>query len=374
MKAGLTQELTKLRQICTAGLAPEILMPEALRHLHQIVPSDINVCHWCDADGRHSGVYGEDPVGWLREDSHGNLVGFQKDSGVTFREAMLFGKPTGNLRGLLDRPGFRRSESFRGMFEPYGLRWILDGVLRDDQRPWGMVVMARGQRAGDFSRAEDGALLRCLPYLVHAMRSPGAIPGAYLDGGRAGLLLFSPDGQLLESSPRARENVLLALGEGSDGDRWGSGCVMANLGQLARQLVTQLLDAHGAEHPPLVRRRNRWGEFAFRAYRTEGESGQGGHVAVLVEHLLPLEVGLLRRIVDSPLTARQKEVCWLLTKGLDAGAIAESMRVSPATLKDYFQGIYRRLKVSNRDELLRTLLLPASSWTPGDERPADTQA
>ncbi|WP_338664119.1 PAS domain S-box protein [Pararoseomonas sp. SCSIO 73927] len=54
----------------------------------------------------------------------------------------------------------------------------------------------------------------------------------------------------------------------------------------------------------------------------------------------------------STLPARAREVLGLVSRGLDDGAIAEQLGISPTTVRNHVNGLYRRLKVGSRAQLI----------------------
>ena len=54
----------------------------------------------------------------------------EADAGINFRDLMMFGRPTGNLRFWWEQ-GFEATPTFAAVFRPYGFKWFLEGVVRD---------------------------------------------------------------------------------------------------------------------------------------------------------------------------------------------------------------------------------------------------
>lgn len=69
-----------------------------------------------------------------------------------------------------------------------------------------------------------------------------------------------------------------------------------------------------------------------------------------------LAISLLPGATDSPfaeLSGREMEVTLMLTRGMNSGAIAEKMSLSPKTVATYKQRIYEKTGVSTEVELLK---------------------
>jgi len=59
------------------------------------------------------------------------------------------------------------------------------------------------------------------------------------------------------------------------------------------------------------------------------------------------------------LSPRESEVAWMLTKGDRVSSIARALFVSPHTVRNHLQSIYRKLGVSSQAELIEKLKGPA---------------
>ena len=58
------------------------------------------------------------------------------------------------------------------------------------------------------------------------------------------------------------------------------------------------------------------------------------------------------RIIDNPLSDRETEVLKLLSQGLNYKDVAETMFLSPHTVKTHIKNIYSKLHVNNRAEAI----------------------
>lgn len=78
---------------------------------------------------------------------------------------------------------------------------------------------------------------------------------------------------------------------------------------------------------------------------TVGEKSRqtGDHTMYGITKANPLAVAL-------PLTDRETEILRLLSRGLSNKAIAQSLHVSPETVKMVLKQLYRKLRVNNRTQ------------------------
>jgi DNA-binding CsgD family transcriptional regulator len=270
--------------------------------------------------------------------------------------------------------GFEHSTTYAAVFKPYGYKWLLDGVVRDGQRPYGCFALIRRDTDPDFTPDEETLLAQALPYVAHAMKVEATRPSRFVSSGRSALVICRDDGEVLEWSARAHELAVYALlgdlnldarisradTSRADTSRANNGRadfadVQPALGALVGELVARLRQRDGTEMPALVRR-NDWGEFVFRAYPLEAARGERhGRIGVLIEHCVPIEAHLLARVNDTGLSNRQKEVALLSARGLPNAQIARQLNLTPQTVKDYFKEIYARLQINSHQELLQRL-------------------
>ena len=332
-----------------------------LAELRALVPAACVQFTWCSEQGRLTNFWG-DPfmarrLAWIT--LHHRR--YEADAGIGFRDLVLSGRPTGNLRGWW-RSGFEHSATFAAVFAPYGLKWFLDGVVRDERRPYGCVALIRRHDAPDFSAAEEALLGRVLPYLAHALRGAALRPRRFVRGGRSGLFVCSTDGEVVDGSQEAWRLATYAFVDEINLDTAFAGgdypAVRERLGEMARRFAAALDPAASGALPRLTLA-NGWGEFAFQGHRLEGR-GDGVRIGVLVEQQVALEAHLLARVNAAPLTARQKEIALLGALGHSNAEIASRLGITPLTLKDYTKALYARLEVGSRQELVERLAEPAA--------------
>ena len=353
--------LARIRQACSLGLPGRTLMPMLMADLRRMIPAVCGQFTWSSADGALSNHWSDHfmprRTAWIIV----HRRQYEADAGTTFGDLVRFGLPTGNLRAWWPR-GFEHSQTYTAVFEPYGFKWVLDGVVRDAMRPWGCLLLIRNIEDPDFTRAEEALLGRVLPFIAHALRSEALRPRRFVRTGRSALLVCSEGGDVLEWSADAHRLAVWALvdridTEASIGDgdfhdvRW-------QLREIVQDCVRQLerLDA-GAPLPEIVRR-NGWGEFIFRAYRLVGAGDAAPRIGLLIEQCVPLEARLLENVNTLELTPRQKEVVLLTGRGLPNAQIARDMRITVLTLKDHLKDIYARLGVGSREQLLERITAP----------------
>lgn len=356
MKNKQSAALARIRQACCLGLPSRSFMPMVAAQLRAEIASACCQFTWSSEGGRISNFWSDTfmprRLAWII--LHHRR--YEADAGISFRDLMLFGAPTGNMRAIWQR-GFEHSATYAAVFAPYGFKWFLDGVVRDASRPYGALALIRHRDQPDFSADDEELLARALPYVAHAMRVDTCAPTRFVRGGRSALIVCDRQGDVLEWPPRAQQLALLALVDAFNLDTRIEGAEFAEARRSLREIVSllqsRLADEDGAM--PVLVRRNGWGEFVFRGYQLGGAVGDPQHVGVLIEQSVPLEAHLLERVNATALSMRQKEVALLSAKGVSNADIAQQLNLTPQTVKDYFKDIYARLEINSRDELVRRL-------------------
>src|SRR4030095_3127897 len=137
-----TATITKIRQICCAGLPSRSFMPMVIAALRAAIPMASCQFAWSDESGKvtnaWSDTYQPRRAAWIIEHQRQ----YEIDAGTSFQDLVRFGKATGNLRAWWER-GFENAASYAGAFAPFGYKWFLDGVVRDAMRPYGCFGLIR---------------------------------------------------------------------------------------------------------------------------------------------------------------------------------------------------------------------------------------
>lgn len=370
-----TAALQRIRQACMMGFPSRSVMPVVMRELKALIPSACVQFTWASKDGRLANFWSDTflprRTAWIIL----HRARYEADVGTNFRDLVLFGHPTGNARRWWDA-GFEQSATYKAVFEPYGYKWFLDGVVRDAQRPYGCVALIRRHDEPDFSAAEESLLARVLPYLVHAIRGDAGKPALFVPTGQSAMLVCNASGEAIEWSEKAHRLAAYAMLEEINCDeKIGRGDferVRDGLVEVALELGRRLENADCDAPMPQVELRNGWGAFVFRGYRLTGKTAPGdSHIGILIEQSVPVEVKLLERVNGLDLSPRQKEIAMHCARGLSNSEIAARLGMSPHTLKDHFKAIYLRLEVNSQRELVACL----ESASPADPpRQGDVQA
>lgn len=356
-----------LRMFAASGERSEAVIPGMLKCLRELFDAQGAAFYWCDADGIVTQYFADHAMGSVLRIAEGSLAMAERDFGITYQQTLLYGKPVNNSQEIYER-GFEQTESFQQIFAQHGMRWQLDGVVRSRDRPYGMVILVRAASQANFSAAEAASLEELLPYFVHALKADESFASA-IEAGRgvassivpahkSAVFLLNELGELEGKTDDARALVAMAfrenrLGPGHRETFDDNSLMWDELVELCHTLHEALKKGSADEHPCAVRR-TRWGEFEFRAYRIQLPK-KGIHSAIVLNHFTPSRIMGLEKIRQLPLSVRQKELCWLMLKGLKGADMAAQMGLSQPTVKEYQRTVYDKLGVSGKEDLLKFL-------------------
>jgi DNA-binding CsgD family transcriptional regulator len=367
MGAGHSAAIAEFRHLCALGLPSHEVVPQLLRHLHELIPSATNLFDWVDADGRIVDYYTEPP--YLPEVARRYFDDFYNArEGEALPPYSAHVRAASGVRRAPRSPRFYESEFYRQIWRPRGVHHCIEAVVRDGERPLGSVALYRRADEAEFSAAEVASLQALLPYFARALKGAGDYCGARALAAPPALVMASAGGAIRYASAEGRLRLALALHPCLNRRACGAACsgadeeIAAQIASLAAEL--RLRPASGAS----LHRTNRWGRFSLNAQWLESDSPAGEPlIGITVAHEVPLPLAIGAALVRLPLSPRQRELCLLLAQGSTYAEIGARMGISEQTAISYARVACQKLGVHGREDLLRCLLLPAGD---GAARPA----
>jgi DNA-binding CsgD family transcriptional regulator len=273
-----------------------------------------------------------------------------------------------------DRPA--RSTRFREFLEPFGIGDELRLVVRADGAPWAWISLYRNRGTPAFDAGEVALVGSLSQPLAHAMRDharPGLAPEPDPAGRGPGLMLFSPDGELisvnadalawLEELPPPWDSE---TGAAEPGPRFGPYLPIPVVGTLMR---ARAVAADRDPGPARARMRSaatgRW--LVCHASCLRNSDGTPGDTALVIEPAQASEIAPLIAQAYA-LSPREREITELIARGFATAAIAEQLYLSPHTVRDYVKDVFGKVGVSSRGELVARLF--AEHYAPTHLDPA----
>ncbi len=362
--AGLTQGvLARVQRLCCLGIGSEMLMPDLVREMRQLVPSRFVNFRWAGPDLEITNFYSErsPPVlGLYMQEFHNRR---ERDVARVFRENLTCPEPSPVLHwwehGLkVDRRTLLRSELYNLIFRPVGIDEYLMLRVRESGRIFGMLYLFRGPGDAPYTPRDRKVLELVSGFVAHAMTRAAVANDDFVESDDRGLFVAGPDGRVLHASGRVRALLAMALlPRLSPSAEWDP--LRGPVPEIVHLCRTLTATANGefGQKPPVLHRRTIWGEFVLRAYwlgPTDGAE-QTGRIGITIERRVPRALALLRRIEALGLTGREKQLCLLLGCDPSRADLADAMGVTASTVVSYQRSVYAKLGVHSRAGLVTAL-------------------
>ena len=232
-----------------------------------------------------------------------------------------------------------RSARYRTIYGPHGWGSELRASFDLGGNTWGSVMLLRERGRPDFTPAEARLLAEVAPHVAHGIRQTMLAAAVEpTDELAPGVVLLAADGSPESITPQA-ERWLAELADDPVGDLPAS--VLSVAGR-ARD--------PGAAGPAYARAQSRSGSW----FSLHGSRLDETRIAVTVSPARAVEVAPL--IADAyGLTARERQVLRLVTRGLSTNEIAATLWVTPYTVQDHLKSIFEKTGARSRRELVGRL-------------------
>ena len=276
----------------------------------------------------------------IRRSAHDFAAAVRHDHGPQVMEQLI----TVTVGELL------RSDFYNLALRQVELLDCLSLVLRTPQGAGvGVLKLYRGPRAPRFGVHEVAQLARLEPWLARILQ-PGELDAQGSVVHDSAMLVATPQGRLLWTSPQAERLMALAFGP-----RWYR---RSELPPALQALLRRLEHTRqgGAQALPQLDLRNASGTFSLRATQMAEAQGEGRAVGVHITQRVPLVAHLLPALRALGLPQRQHELAYWLARGLPEEQIAARMGISANTATYHRRQIYTRLGVQSRKELQAYLM------------------
>ncbi len=255
-----------------------------------------------------------------------------------------------------------RSDFYNLALRPCDLFDCLSLVLRTSLgQGLGTLKLYRGVASPRFDR-DDTAMLGRLEHLLARTLQTAQWDKHDSDVKARAMLVVTPNGRLLWTSPEANRLMALAFGP-----RWQQ---RTQLPHELQMLLQRLRFAFGNESSlceavlelPCLDLNNASGLFALRATRMAAAASEAKAVGIQITHRVPRVTLLLPALRALGLPPRQHELAYWLARGMPEAQIAERMGISENTATYHRRHIYAKLAVQTRQEMQNRLSAHQSAF------------
>jgi DNA-binding CsgD family transcriptional regulator len=345
--------LVQIRQLCCLELPQETFIPEFLRSLGDAVASEYIGAAFLDDHGAVQRVYTNHPV----LDQAGRQYASRYANSDEEKLAWAYGTIAQTVRaGLIENAwhvdaSMVRSNFYNEAVRPFGIRHQLRAAFRTKMGLGGALYLTRGQSDKHFIRHDEQTLASVLPYLSHAANTAQTIRGEMVAIGESGLIILDRHGVIEYLDQSAKATLSIAAQRAFE--------LPVSIHQLLARIAADLNKIASGQDASIPQRqyRNTCGEFVLRGrLLTEFDHSTKQLVAVTIQRYVPVALKAVDALRKAPLSARQKQICVGIVKGMSFVDLAVALGLRPGTLSDYTRIVYEKLEVQSREQLRGVLL------------------
>jgi DNA-binding CsgD family transcriptional regulator len=347
--------LAYLRQLCCLGLPKEALLPEFLKQVKSVIPSDFNMLNGTNKHFIPTYCIPETPVDKLDEIYlETNRLFWTQEKVLRCMKWMNCHATICDIR-IVDE-NYKKTEMYNVFLTMLNIHHMIHTPVTNNGVPVGMLTISRPRSARAFNKQEETLWVYLAAYVSHALQTQNRDDIQYCENGESGMLVMDTEGTILFQSEMAKRLLMLAryplITIDEDTNQHD---VMLKLVQLCRNLKAIFQGQNAA--PPSWSHTNGRGRFHFQAYWLDKLNQEpGGLIGITIEHHEPLVLELMRALRDLPLSPTQKEVALLAAQGFSTEQIGVRLHIKLTTVKDHIRKIFDKLDIHHREELLPKLL------------------
>ncbi len=357
--------IARIQRLCCLGLSDQIVIPQLLRDLQDLVPSHGNTFFWAGPHQELANMYSEIPGAaevtplYLQE-FHNRR---ERELLHTFTDVMRTNYTSSACdlyeRVLkVDHREFMSSDLYNLICRPIGWERVLHLKIAGHGPGLGDLHLARAANDPGFTRRDARLLEAIAPFVAHALTSH-APDHRFVDSDDSGLVIADGKGCVQYVSRGASRLLLMVRYPSWSPDaarRMRVDALPDEVVRLCHILAAQREDSPLAA-PPVWRHLNAWGEFIFHLHCMEHETPPTAapRIGVSLVRREPLRLRILRRINELPLSHRESQLCQGLVAGHSRGRLADDMGVTEHTVITHSRNLYAKLDVHTRAELTERL-------------------
>ena len=351
----------RLEQLAHMGLPEQIFVPALLQELHHVIPSRINTFCWQDSDEKLNNIYDES----LNTTVISHFINAMSSSGTdkytqTTQWVSTLDKVTTTAEFYGKCPYV--AEFYKDILLPMGYQnsCFVPVICPDTAKRYGVLMLHRKRRDGDFSAEECDYLEFVAKIIVMGCKQPTASNVHTLDGWEQGMLLVDSKGKLQHGCKMGLK--LLAMASSSQFNQ-ANDKIPDDLGNFDGLFdLIKTISENGIHHlhnaiDPTLTIANAWGEFKLRAFLINDLDGKrSNQIGLNICWQEPFVLKLFHRIKTLSLTPRQETVGLFYAAGEPLQVIADKLGISLHTVKEHIKNICDRLDIKTRADLIALIL------------------
>ena len=327
------------------------LMPELSKLLKTIFNLQECGFFWSDAAGNFLDAWCTAPQ-FLKFDTLVSCAQFQASHNrawPTFTENVLVGPICGYLLPFQNER-FYASEHYASVYEPMGVKHLLDLVIHDGTRPHGSFLMMRNAKQGSFTPDERNFLSKLIPTINAAfLKKDTNLPTLQSDYYHTGFAVISAQGELRMMDAKAA-GITWALAFDKPG-AFANPATPKLTAHLSQIFAPYLKSAIKGETPSWVVK-NRWGQFNMQ-FELMYESTD---FVLKLSKNTPMHTLLIAKLHQYKLPPMRQMVAWLLLLNNSRQQIADALGITLETAISHIKTLYRETDTQSSHGLLLKLM------------------
>jgi DNA-binding CsgD family transcriptional regulator len=344
-----------LRQLCCLGLGKDVVIPEFLDAVRDVIPSNNNLLTRQDENGI--------PVKVIFNLFIPDIINIARELIPSFHTAERLKKDQEifKLKGILTDDAYSVDKFFQTdmnhlVWKPCDQHYLVQVPIYQNQRTVDILWLFRPVNDKPFTLKEQQQAAQLSTYLTHALQKRPDADMRYVDSGQSSLIIANTGGEIVYLGKDAERLLTLA----TQLECYKSGRPFSlSLPPALVKLCRNLDDIFKGEAalPPLLTHNSSYGRFVFRGYWLDKLNREpGGLIGIAIEHQEPQSLAMMRALHGTGLSPVQTQVCMLVSQGLNNEQISALLHIKLSTVKDHIHKILWKMDIQHRTELLPKLL------------------
>lgn len=338
--------LTNIGMLASSGINSHHVVRIVPMLLRKIMPIDIAGFCWSNSTGDMIDAYAETPY-FLSADILQSSMRFQNESKgnwLPFKENVMAGASAGNIQRF-QNDTFYNSDHFINHYGRINMRHLVDFVVHDGSRPYGVFFLMRSAEKGAFTPKEVEVLKTVTTLLPNAFKTP--IQTDVLTKRTYDLGIVIVDKKLNRKFCNlTAHQILWMMTRNSETPMQfdADDCLDNLIKQSCKHGIQQAI-----KHQNFTETRNcYWGEFIVKYnYDQELET-----IAINLQQMQPYPCHVAIKLSQEDLSPARLMITWLLLKGCVRKEIAKLLEIAEDTVAEHIQAIFKHFAVTSTVDLV----------------------
>ena len=338
--------LTNIGMLASSGINSHHVVRIVPMLLRKIMPIDIAGFCWSNAAGDMIDAYAETPH-FLSADILQSSIRFQNQSEgswPSFKESVMAGASAGNIQHFLNDT-FYNSEHFANHYHRINMRHLVDMVVHDGHRPYGVFLFMRSADKGVFTKKEVALLKAVTNLLPNTFKTPFQNEVLTKRTYDVGMVVVDKDLNRKFCNLTAHQILWMMTRDSEAPMQFKTDdCLDTLIKKICVKGIQQAI-----KHQQFTESRQcYWGEFLVKyIYDAELET-----VAINLQQMQPYPCHVAIKLSQENLSPTKLMITWLLLKGSVRKDIAKLLGIADDTVAEHIQAIFKHFNVSSTVELI----------------------